>query len=103
MDSRLGRYPVAIGTAELTGTNAGTHQKQGEVIYSLSASGSAFVGDAMIRIRPGATMYVSRSVRHGLTREGADPVTFLWITVPPGLEEQFRASGKPASFDCSAR
>jgi steroid delta-isomerase-like uncharacterized protein len=98
-----GHAPFAVGTAELTGANTGTHQKQDEVIYFLSGSGSAFAGDAKIRIRPGAMMYVPRGVRHGFTRDGAEPVTFLWITVPPGLEEQFRASGKPPSFDCSAR
>ena len=88
---------------ELRGTNTGVHKQEDEVIYFLSGSGSAFVGDAKIRIRPGAMMYVPRGVRHGFSREGDEPVTFLWVTAPPGLEEQFRKSSKPASFDCSTR
>jgi mannose-6-phosphate isomerase-like protein (cupin superfamily) len=98
-----GKAPFAVGTAELTGTNTGTHRENDEVIYFISGEGSAFVGDTTIRIRPGAMMYVPRGVRHGFTREGTEPVRFAWVTSPPGLEEQFRASGHPPGFDCSKR
>lgn len=97
-----GDAPLAVGTAELTGSNSGTHRNEDEVVYFLSGSGSAFVGDTTVRIRPGVTMYVPRGVRHGFTSEGAEPVRFLWAIAPTGLEEHFRDGGRPPSVGCGA-
>lgn len=97
-----GDAPLAVGTAELTGSNSGTHRDEDEVVYFLSGSGSAFVGETTFRIEPGVTMYVPRGVRHGFTSEGPEPVRFLWSMAPAGMEERFRAGGHPPSFDCSA-
>jgi mannose-6-phosphate isomerase-like protein (cupin superfamily) len=96
-----GDAPLAMGTAELTGSNSGTHREQDEVIYFTGGSGSAFVGDTTVRIRPGVTMYVPRGVRHGFTSDTAEPVTFVWTIAPPGLERLFREIGHPPSFDCA--
>ena len=96
-----GDAPFAMGTAELSGTNAGTHRNEDEIIYFVSGTGSAFVGDRKVRIEPGVTMYVPRGVRHGFTSEGDDPVRFVWVIAPTGLEERFRAGGHPPSFNCS--
>lgn len=97
-----GDAPLALGTAELTGSNSGTHPDEDEVIYFLSGSGSAFVGETTVRIRHGVTMYVPRGVRHGFTSEGSEPVRFLWAIAPTGLEEKFRAGGLPPSVGCAA-
>jgi mannose-6-phosphate isomerase-like protein (cupin superfamily) len=97
-----GDAPLALGTAQLMGSNTGTHRDQDEVIYFTGGSGSAFVGDINVRIRPGVTMYVPRGVRHGFEADTAEPVTFMWAIAPPGLEKRFRESGHPPAFDCNA-
>lgn len=97
-----GNRGLAVGTAELRGSNAGTHGNENEVVYFLSGSGSAFVGETTMRIRPGVTMYVPRGVRHGFASEGDEPVRFFWAISPGGLEERFRADGRPASVGCGA-
>lgn len=97
-----GDAAFAMGTAELTGSNSGTHRTEDEIIYFLSGTGSAFVGERHVRIQPGVTMYVPRGVKHGFKNEGAEPVRFVWVVAPTGLEERFRAGGRRPGFDCSS-
>lgn len=97
-----GDAPLTLGTAELTGANAGTHRDQDEVIYFTGGSGSAFVGETTVRIRPGVTMYVPRGVRHGFESDSAQPVTFVWTIAPPGFEKRFRDIGHTPPFDCNS-
>ena len=95
-----GKAPYAAGTADLSGTNTGRHADSDEVVFFYSGTGTAFVGDTKSRVQSGTVMYVPKGVRHGFTSEGAEPLRFFWVNSPPGLEERFRASGVPPSFDC---
>jgi mannose-6-phosphate isomerase-like protein (cupin superfamily) len=97
-----GDSPVVMGTAELAkGSNFGTHREQDEIIYFLAGRGQLVVGEKTFPIALGTTAYIPRGVRHGFVNEGDSPIRFVWVNVPPGLEERFRAGGHPPSYDCS--
>lgn len=91
----------AVGTAEVvTGSNYGTHKDQDEVNYFVAGEGIGTIGATEFPIRPGTTMYVPRGVRHGFRNTGATPLMFVWAISPAGLEEHFRAAGRPPGIDC---
>lgn len=84
-----GATQFAVGTAELNGSNVGTHQAEDEMIFIQEGRGRVLVGDDWFDAKPGTTMYVPRGVRHGFTSEGA-PLRFVWVIAPQGLESRFR-------------
>jgi mannose-6-phosphate isomerase-like protein (cupin superfamily) len=95
-----GATQFAMGTAELKGSNTGTHSQQDEVIFIYEGRGRVLVGETWHPARPGTTMYVPRGVRHGFTSDEGAPLRFVWVTAPQGLEKRFRGGGVSSLAQC---
>lgn len=90
-----------VGTAQLLkGSNFGTHEGTDETIYFLRGAGTATIGDRTVAVEPGTTLFIPPGVRHGFTNPSEEPLEFLWVITPPGLEEGFRSRGKASRSDC---
>jgi mannose-6-phosphate isomerase-like protein (cupin superfamily) len=94
-----GTTQFAMGTAELDGSNIGTHQTEDEIIYIYEGRGRVLVGEDWFEANPGTTMYVPRGVRHGFTSEGS-PLRFVRVIAPQGLESRFREAGVKDMKQC---
>lgn len=94
-----GASQFAMGTAELNGSNTGTHQGEDEIIFIYEGRGRVLVGEDWFDAGPGTTMYVPRGVRHGFTSEGG-PLRFVWMIAPPGLGSRFREGGVKDMKQC---
>ncbi len=46
-------------------------------------------------MRPGSTFFIGRNRRHMFVNDGADELRFAWLIMPNGLEDFFRAIGRP--------
>jgi mannose-6-phosphate isomerase-like protein (cupin superfamily) len=90
-----------VGTAKLfKGSNFGTHEGTDETIYFLRGTGTATIGDKVVSVEPGTTLFIPPGVRHGFTNSSDTPLEFLWVISPPGLEERFRSRGRRSVGDC---
>ena len=90
----------AMGTAELTGPNAGTHSNFDELIFVYGGGGMIFVEGDTLPAEPGTTMYVRRGDRHGFASGPGEPLRFAWVIVPPTLPRSFRESGLSSLDQC---
>src|SRR5713226_3182544 len=84
-----GAKQFAMGTAELSGSNIGTHDAEDEIIFIYEGRGRVLVGDDWFQAEPGTTMYVPHGVKHGFTSDGGS-LRFVWVIAPQGLEQRFR-------------
>jgi mannose-6-phosphate isomerase-like protein (cupin superfamily) len=46
-------------------------------------------------IAPETTIYVGRGATHALSNTGSEPLEFVWVVTPPGVEETTRLLGQP--------
>jgi len=95
-----GATQFAMGTAELKGSNTGTHDQQDEVIFIYEGRGRVLIGETWFPAQPGTTMYVPRGLRHGFTSDETAPMRFVWVTSPQGLEKRFREAGVSSLAQC---
>ena len=49
------------------------------------------------RVSPGATLMVGRFVQHYVENDGKVPLKMFWAIMPSGLEDWFKALGRPGS------
>ncbi|HET7745691.1 MAG TPA: cupin domain-containing protein [Vicinamibacteria bacterium] len=98
-----GARQFAMGTAELHGSNTGTHAGQDEIIFIYEGRGEILLGDESFPAQPGTTMYVPRGVRHGFTSQKGSTMRFVWVIAPQGLEKRFREGGVPSLQQCPPR
>jgi hypothetical protein len=53
------------------------------------------VDGARFEVRPETTILVGRAVQHTVHNTGDTPMRLLWMIAPAGLEDWFRAIGRP--------
>ncbi len=73
------------------------HPAQHEFFHVLEGEGLAKIGDEVFFTRPGTFMHIPPHQRHGFINAGSVPYRWFWWLSPPGLEEFFRAIGRPKS------
>ncbi|HYF06393.1 MAG TPA: cupin domain-containing protein [Acetobacteraceae bacterium] len=71
------------------------HPAQTELFWFTDGEALARLDGAVRRVRKGAFLACPPHVRHGFINDGAQPMTFLWVLLPAGLEDFFRAIGQP--------
>ncbi len=71
------------------------HERQHEVLFCYQGSGIAEVGDQRYEVAPETMILVGRLVQHKVTNTGPGQLRLLWFISPPGLEDWFRAIGRP--------
>jgi len=71
------------------------HQRAHELIFVYQGTGHAIIDGERYELKPETLIVVGRRVLHYLENEGDDQMRMLWVIFPPGLEDWFRAIGRP--------
>jgi quercetin dioxygenase-like cupin family protein len=71
------------------------HERQHEVLFCYEGEGWAEIGDQRHVMRPETTILIGRGVMHKIQNTGPGQMRMLWMIAPAGLEDWFRAVGRP--------
>jgi len=71
------------------------HERQHEVLFCYEGEGWADVGEQRYDVRPETTILIGRGVQHKVQNTGSGRMRMLWMIAPAGLEDWFRAIGRP--------
>jgi quercetin dioxygenase-like cupin family protein len=94
-DMSLGTQTVAPGCF----IREHTHARNEEIIHVLDGRAIARLDGVDHAIERGATVYVGAGVKHQFLNPGRDPMTFLWIMTPGGLDRFFAEIGRPRTIN----
>jgi quercetin dioxygenase-like cupin family protein len=72
-----------------------THAMNEEVIYVVEGRGIARLDGVDHPIEQGSCVYIGRNRRHHFLNPHDQPMTFLWLMMPGGLDDFFAAIGRP--------
>ena len=72
-----------------------THADNEEIIFVIDGRGVARIDGIEHPIEKGSAVYIGRNRRHHFLNPGAEPMTFLWIMLPGGLDRFFAEIGRP--------
>ena len=80
-----------------------THEREEEVIFVLAGRGSARIDGIDHAIETGSAVFVDRGRKHHfLNGSTTEPMTFLWLLMPGGLDRFFAEIGRPKTAGQSA-
>ena len=71
------------------------HERCHELLFCYHGSGQADIDGKLYDVIPETMILVGRGVQHKVTNTGPDQLRLLWLITPPGLEDWFRAIGRP--------
>lgn len=71
------------------------HPAQTELFWFVEGEALARLDGVVRRVTKGSFLAAPPHVRHGFINDGAHPMTLLWVLLPAGLEDFFRAIGRP--------
>jgi quercetin dioxygenase-like cupin family protein len=72
-----------------------THADNEEIIHVLDGRGIARLDGVEHPIQRGSTVYIGVNRRHHFLNPNPEPMTFLWIMTPGGLDRFFAEIGRP--------
>lgn len=73
-----------------------THAREEEVIFVLAGHGAARIDGVEYPIETGSAVYIDRGRKHHfLNKSAIEPMTFLWLLMPGGLDRFFAEIGRP--------
>ena len=72
-----------------------SHGDQVELQICFRGRGRVVVDGVSHPLQPGTACFLGPDVKHEIINEGADDLVMLWVITPPGLEDFFRAIGRP--------
>jgi quercetin dioxygenase-like cupin family protein len=72
-----------------------THAREEEIIVVIEGRGVARVDGVDHPLETGSAVYVDRNRRHHFLNPYPEPMTFLWILLPGGLDRFFAEIGRP--------
>jgi len=87
----LGTQTVAAGSF----IREHTHALNEEVIFVIEGRGIARIDGVEHAIEKGSCVYIGRNRKHHFLNPNVEPMTFLWLMLPGGLDEFFAAIGRP--------
>jgi quercetin dioxygenase-like cupin family protein len=71
------------------------HERANEILFVFEGQGRAEVEGKWHRLAPGSTLMVGRFVQHYIENDGRVPLKMFWAIMPAGLEDWFKAIGRP--------
>jgi quercetin dioxygenase-like cupin family protein len=71
-----------------------THADNEEIIHVLDGRGTARIDGVEHPIQRGSTVYIGRNRKHHFLNPFREPMTFLWIMTPGGLDRFFAEIGR---------
>jgi mannose-6-phosphate isomerase-like protein (cupin superfamily) len=72
-----------------------THAHNEEIIFVVEGKGVARVDGVEHPIEKGAAVYIGVNRKHHFLNPNQEPMTFLWIMMPGGLDRFFAEIGRP--------
>jgi len=72
-----------------------SHGEQIEVQICFRGRGRAIVDGVSHPLVPGTACLLGQDVKHEIVNEGDEELVMLWMVSPPGLEDFFKAIGRP--------
>lgn len=72
-----------------------THAHNEEIIFVVRGKGIARVDGIEHPIEEGSCVFVGRNRKHHFLASKDEPLTFLWIMLPGGLDDFFEQIGRP--------
>ena len=72
-----------------------SHGDQVELQICFRGRGRAVVDGQSHPLVPGTACFLGYDVKHELINESAEDLVMLWVITPPGLEDFFKAIGRP--------
>jgi len=73
------------------------HRQNHELIFIYEGTGRAEIETDTYELVPGTTVLFGRYARHLIENTGDVDLRLFWVFTPPGLENWFRAIGRPRS------
>jgi len=74
-----------------------SHGDQIELQICFRGRGRVVVDGVSHPLAPGTACFLGYDVKHEIVNEGSDDLVMLWVITPPGLEDFFKAIGRPRS------
>ena len=71
------------------------HERQHEILFCYRGEGYAEIDDTRHELAEESMILIGRGVQHKVVNTGNCQLRLLWIISPPGLEDWFRALGRP--------
>jgi mannose-6-phosphate isomerase-like protein (cupin superfamily) len=71
------------------------HERNHELLFCYRGNGCAEIEGKQYDVCPETTILIGRGLQHKVTNTGADQMRLLWVIAPAGLEDWFRAIGRP--------
>jgi mannose-6-phosphate isomerase-like protein (cupin superfamily) len=71
------------------------HERSHELLFCYRGTGYAEIGERRYEIAEESMILLGRGVQHKVVNTGAEPMRLLWFICPAGLEDWFRAIGRP--------
>jgi mannose-6-phosphate isomerase-like protein (cupin superfamily) len=71
------------------------HERQHEVLFCYAGEGWAEVDSQRYEMWPETTLLIGRAAWHTVQNTGGTQMRLLWMIAPAGLEDWFRAIGRP--------
>jgi hypothetical protein len=64
-------------------------------LFCYRGTGTADVDGKLYDVEPETMILIGRGLQHKISNTGTDQMRLLWFIAPPGLEDWFRAIGRP--------
>ncbi len=71
------------------------HERSHEILFCYAGEGWAEVAEQRYEVRPETIILVGRGLWHTVHNAGPGQMRLLWVMMPAGLEDWFRAIGRP--------
>ena len=71
------------------------HERNHELLFCFRGTGSAEIAGKTFDVREETMLLIGRGLQHKVTNTGSEQMRLLWLISPPGLEDWFRALGRP--------
>lgn len=72
-----------------------SHDKNEEIIFILNGRGFVRLDGEKHALQPGSAVFLGHNRKHQFINPGPEPMTFLYIFSPGGLDEFFSEIGRP--------
>src|SRR5947209_20134193 len=71
------------------------HERSHEILFCCRGAGYAEIEDKKHEVREETMILIGRGLLHTVVNTGSEQMRLLWFISPPGLEDWFRAIGRP--------
>lgn len=71
------------------------HERSHELLFCYAGRGTADIDGQRFDLVPETMIFIGRGRQHRIDNTGPDQMRLLWVMAPPGLEDWFRALGRP--------